>query len=282
MVAGVGVAQPRRRRLRQNAGEKMKRRNLIAGLPLLATGVLGASIARTATPLKVGAALPDPPFEFMTSDGPAGFDISLMQRIAGKLGREWRLVPYKGADFNRIFAGLDAGAYDCIASGTTITPGRQSIADFCSPYVVSGQSLVVDTSRHPDVHGIANLKGLVIGVQQGNTSQPVADKLVAEHRAARVRVYAYDEIEKALDDLSTGGCDAFMKLAPVTEWFVRDRPKLQVVETGITREQLGICVRKANTALRDAIDKAQAALLTDGTLAALIKQWLGKAATVPG
>jgi ABC-type amino acid transport substrate-binding protein len=132
------------------------------------------------------------------------------------------------------------------------------------------------------VHGIADLKGLVIGVQQGNTSQPVADKLVAEHRAARVRVYAYDEIEKALDDLTTGGCDAFMKLAPVTQWFVRNRPKLKVVETGITRERLGICVRKGNAALRDAIDKTQASLMADGTLPALVKQWLGEGATVPG
>jgi ABC-type amino acid transport substrate-binding protein len=260
----------------------MKRRNLIAGLPFLATGVLGARIARAAPPLKVGAALPDPPFEFITGGSPAGFDISLMQQIAVKLGREWRLAPYKGADFNGILAGLDTGAYDCIASGTTITPGRQTIADFCPLYVVSGQSLVVDTTRHPNVHGIADLEGLVIGVQRGNTSQPVANKLVAEHRAARVRVYAYDEIEKALDDLSTGGCDAFMKLAPVTEWFVRDRPKLKVVETGITREQLGICVRKGDTALRDAIGRAQAALTADGTLPALIRQWLGKAATVPG
>ena len=115
-------------------------------------------------------------------------------------------------------------------------------------------------SRHPNVHGIGDLKGLVIGVQEGNTSQPVADKLVAEHRAARVRVYAYDEIEKALDDLSTGGCDAFMKLAPVTAWFVRDRPQLKVVQTGITVERLGICVRKGNAALHDGISKAQAAL----------------------
>jgi polar amino acid transport system substrate-binding protein len=231
--------------------------------------------------LRVGAALPDPPFELLTKQGPAGFDIALMQRIAEKLGRAWQLVRYGGSDFNGIFAGLDDGSYDCVASGTTITPGRQQVADFCAPYAVSGQSLVADVIRHPGVHGIADLKGLVIGVQQGNTSQPIANKLVAEHRAARVRVYAYDEIEKALDDLTTGGCDAFMKLAPVTAWFVRDRPRLKVVETGITVERLGICVRKEDTALRDAINAAQAALAADGTLAALVKQWLGAGATLP-
>ena len=259
----------------------MRRRDLLAALPLFATGLLNQSVARTAPVLRVGAALPDPPFEFNAKDGPAGFDITLMQRIAVMLGREWQLVPYRGTDFNGIFAGLDDGSYDCVASGTTITPGRSKIADFCPPYAVSGQSLVVDVGRHPNVHGIGNLKGLVIGVQKGNTSQPVADKLVAEHRAARVLVYAYDEIEKALDDLSTGGCDAFMKLAPVTAWFVRDRPKLKVVETGITVERLGICVGKGNTQLHNAITKAQAALVVDGTLAALIKQWLGVGATLP-
>jgi polar amino acid transport system substrate-binding protein len=232
-------------------------------------------------PLKVGAALPDPPFELMTKDGPIGFDITLMQRIAEELGREWQLVPYSGTDFNGIFSGLDDGSYDCIASGTTITPPRQKLADFCAPYAVSGQSLVVDASRHPNVQGVNDLKGLVIGVQKGNTSQPVADKLVAEGRAARVRVYAYDEIEKALDDLSAGSCDAFMKLAPVTAWFVRDRPKLKVVETGITRELLGICVRKGNTALTDAIGHAQAALMADGTIPDLIKKWLGSGAALP-
>jgi ABC-type amino acid transport substrate-binding protein len=118
-------------------------------------------------------------------------------------------------------------------------------------------------------------------VQQGNTSQPVAEKLVAQHRATRVRVYAYDEIEKVLDDLSIGNCDAFMKLAPVTAWFVRDRPKLKVVQTGITRELLGVCVRKGDTALAQAIDNAQAALVADGTVPDLIKRWLGASASAP-
>jgi len=60
----------------------------------------------------------------------------------------------------------------------------------------------------------------------------MANSLVSAHRAAGVRVYAYDQIEKALDDLTSGCCDAFMKLAPVTAWFARDRPGLRVVETG--------------------------------------------------
>jgi polar amino acid transport system substrate-binding protein len=189
----------------------MTRRDLLTALPAFAAAGPVSGTTTGATMLKVGAAIPDPPFEFVGPEaGPSGFDIALMQRIAVKLGRVWQLVRYEGADFNGIFAGLESGAYDCVASGTTITPARERVADFCAPYAVSGQSLVVDTARHPQVRGIDDLAGLVIGVQHGNTSEPVAEKLVAEHRAARVRVYAYNEIEQALDDLSTGGCDAFM------------------------------------------------------------------------
>jgi polar amino acid transport system substrate-binding protein len=260
----------------------MIRRDLLAALPAGAFAAAASGAAKGVAALKVGAALPDPPFEFIGPDGPAGFDIALMRRIAAKLGRPWQLVRYEGADFNGIFAGLDSGAYDCVASGTTMTPAREKVAGFCAPYAVSGQSLVVDTTRHPRVHGIDDVGGLVIGVQHGNTSEPVAERLVAEHRAARVRVYAYNEIETALDDLSTGGCDAFMKLAPVTAWLVRDRPKLKVMQVGITTERLGICVGKGNTALREAIDKAQAELAADGTLAALVKEWLGEGAHLPG
>ena len=73
-----------------------------------------------------------------------------------------------------------------------------------------------------------------------------------------------------------------MKLAPVTARFVRDRPKLKVVQVGITTEQLGICVRKGNAMLRAAIDRAQAELAAGGTLAALVAEWLGAGARPPG
>jgi polar amino acid transport system substrate-binding protein len=262
-------------------GSKISRRAMTKGAAALAaTGVAGRAAADL-TPLRVGAALPDPPFELTTANGPAGFDIDLMRLIAQSLQRTWHLVPYTGSNFNGIFAGLDTGLYDCVASGTTITPARQKVADFCAPYALSGQSLVVDVARHPDVRTIDDLRGLTIGVQQGNTSEPVADRLVAEGRAAHVRVYAYDAIDTALDDLTNGRCDAFMKLAPVMHWLTRDRPNLKVVQTRITRELLGVCVRRGDSQLRDQIDRAQQELRDNGALERLVERWLGDGATIP-
>ena len=142
----------------------MTRRDRPAAKPAFGPVEMAASRATRPTSLRVGAALPDPPFEFIGPEGPAGFDIALMQRIAAKLGLAWQLVHYAGGDFNGIFAGLDAGAYDCVASGTTITPAREQVADFCTPYTVSGQSLVVDITRHPHVQGIDDLVGLVLSL----------------------------------------------------------------------------------------------------------------------
>jgi len=61
----------------------MRRRHFLAALPLLAAGLIKPSVGTTAPVFRVGAALPDPPFEFDDKHGPAGFDVGVMQRIAG-------------------------------------------------------------------------------------------------------------------------------------------------------------------------------------------------------
>ncbi len=230
----------------------------------------------TVTPgvLKVGAAIPDPPFELMRDGEPAGFDIELMRAVCGDLGLEWRLVRYGGADFEGIFGGLADGSFDCVASGTTITAGRQAKADFCRPYLVSGQSLVCNVARTPAIRSIGDLRGAVIAVQRGNTSQPVAERLKAEGAVGDVRIYPYDAIGAMLDDLEAGRIAAVMKLAPVMRWLTRDRPDLRVVEEGITTEKLAVSVRRGNDALREALDAAQARLVAQGFLDRLVATWI--------
>lgn len=226
--------------------------------------------------LRVGAAFPDPPFNDVSDDGvPEGLDIDLMDAVADALGMRAEFVTYRGTDFNGIFDALSAGEFDCVTSGTTVTSGRAEKASFCAPYLISGQSIAVDVTRLPHVRTTDDLVGLTIGVQEGNTSQPIADALVADGKAAHVRVYDYGSIRTALRDLTTGGCDVFMKLAPVLTSLVRPVPGVEVVGRGISVERIAVAVPSHGDGLRQRIDAAQRALEANGRLAAMRGKWLG-------
>jgi ABC-type amino acid transport substrate-binding protein len=223
--------------------------------------------------LRVGAAFPDPPFNGMPGGG--GLDIDLMTAIATTLRAAAEFVPYDGPDFTGIFDALDEGAFDCVAAGTTVTPQREKKAAFVPPYLISDQALAVDTSRLPHVRSIDDLAGLTIGVQQGNTSQPIAERLVAEGKAARVRLYDYGTIRSALTDLTTGGCDAFMKLTPVLTELVKPVAGVEVVQRGLSVENIAIAVRRDDRLLLTRLGGAQHRLESNGTLQRIRHKWVG-------
>ncbi|OBA96667.1 ABC transporter substrate-binding protein [Mycobacteriaceae bacterium 1482268.1] len=224
-------------------------------------------------PLRVGAAYPDPPFNGMPDD--SGLDIDLMTAIAEKLDSSVEFFAYDGADFNGIFDALNNSEFDCVAAGTTVTPAREKRAAFVAPYLISGQGLAVNTRRLPNVHSIDDLGGLTIGVQHGNTSLPIAEQLVADGKAGRVRVYDYGDIRAALDDLATGSCDAFMKLAPVLTELVKPLADVEVVQRAISTENIAIAVALGDQELLARISVAQAELEDDGTLQRFRRKWLG-------
>ena len=223
--------------------------------------------------MRVGVAYPDPPFNAMPGD--TGLDIELMAELGRALGEPVEFVGYEGADFDGVFARLVAGDYDCVAAGTTVTPAREARAGFLPPYLISGQALAVDTGRLPQVHSIDDLDGLTIGVQRGNTSEPIAERLVAEGKAARVRVYEYGDIEAAVRGLGNGECDAVMKLAPVLTELVKSLPGVDVVQQGLSVEHIAIAVAPADQALAGRLRVAQAELEEDGTLQRIRRKWLG-------
>jgi ABC-type amino acid transport substrate-binding protein len=231
-------------------------------LPTLAPGVL-----------RVASAVPDPPFEFERSGELAGLDVDLMKAICADLGLSWLPCRYEGSDFNGIFGGLADGSWDGVASGTTVTADREKKADFCAPYLASGQSLVCNVKRTPEIRSVDDLVGQIIGVQRGNTSEPVAERLKAEGKAADVRVYPYHGVGDMLNDLEAGKIGAVMKLGPVMHWLTQQRPALRIVQTGITEEKLAICVRRGANALRTALDASQARLASSGALDHLVAGW---------
>ena len=223
--------------------------------------------------LRVGVAYPDPPFNSMP--GQSGLDIEVMTALAGALGERAEFAEYEGADFDGIFDRLSAGDYDCVIAGITVTPERERRAAFLPPYVISGQGLAVDTARLPHVRSVDDLSGLTLGVQRGNTSEPVAERLVAEGKAARVRVYDYGAVSTAIADLVAGGCDAVMKLAPALAELVTAVPGVEVVQRSLSVEDIAIAVNPADQPLLARLQVAQAELEEDGTLQRIRRKWLG-------
>ena len=221
--------------------------------------------------LSVGAASPDPPFE-LGGNPPAGLDIDLTRALAAEMGLGWRLVRYAGADFNGIFAGLGRD-YDLVASGATATAERARVAEFGAAYVVSGQGLACAPARRPGLRSTADLAGLTLGVQEGNTSQPVAERLATEGRLGRVAVYPYHAIGTMLDDLEAGRIDAAMKLVPVLAWLLRDRPALRLVETGITEERIALAAAPG-APIGAAVAAAQARLEARSAIEEMRRRWL--------
>jgi ABC-type amino acid transport substrate-binding protein len=233
----------------------------------------------TVTPgvLKVASAFPDPPFEV---EPDTGFDAALMQKICEALGLKWQVVKFAGEDFNAIFGGLGRN-YDAVASGTTITPSREKLALFCSPYAEFNQGVAVSVARHPLIRSVAGLKGLTVGIQRGNTSDIVARKLLAEGIIAGVRYYPYASIRTALNDLAGGAIGAVIKLHPVLSALIKGHAGLEVVCEVPTYERIAIAVAPSNPALRDAIEAAQKKLMADPWFAAARTEWFGSAGAAP-
>ncbi len=223
--------------------------------------------------LIVASAYPDPPFDVMKNGSVGGFDVELMRAICAQLGVALRPLRYAGDDFNGIFDGLAKRSCDAVVSGTTITPERAAIALFSQPYLEFNQGVAVNRQRTPNVSSVADLRGLIAGIQSGNTSDYVARRLVSEGVIAGIKYYPYHGIAAALDDLEAGRIGLVIKLFPVISWLVRQRPQLRVAFEVPTHERLGIAFAKDNEGLCEAVNRALTALRDNGEFARLEARW---------
>lgn len=228
--------------------------------------------------LRVGAAYPNPPFNAMAEDtglDVTGLDVDVMTALAGAVGERFEFVAYDGAEYEGILARLAAGDYDCVIAGTTVTPERADRVAFLPPYVISGQGLAVDTTRLPQVRSVDDLAGLTLGVQRGTAGVVVAERLISEGKAGRVQLYGHGEAGTALADLVAGDCDAVLALAPVLAELVKAVPGVDVVQRGLSVEDIAVAVNPADQSLLARLQVAQAELEQDGTLQRIRRKWLG-------
>jgi cyclohexadienyl dehydratase len=102
-------------------------------VPALAAGSLLDTIHAHGV-IRIGTTGDYAPYSFRDLDtgGFKGFDIEVARRLAADMGVKLELVQ---ATWPTLMAGLQAGKYDLVASGVTVTPERAEAAQFSTPYL---------------------------------------------------------------------------------------------------------------------------------------------------
>jgi polar amino acid transport system substrate-binding protein len=213
--------------------------------------------------LTVGSDIPYPPFEQGKPPDYTGFDIELIDDIAKRLDLQPKIVD---TSFGTIFADQQAGKFDIVASSTTITPARSKRVTFSDPYFDADQSLMVQ--KGSDIKTVDDITSdTKIGVQEGTTGQDYAETKTDG------TVQAFAEIGTAFNSLQAGQVDAVINDFPVSAFALKKYPQLDVVQSIPTGERYGFPMQKTNTALIDAVNKALADSIADGTYQKIFQKW---------
>jgi len=234
-----------------------------------------------APPVASGSKLPDlggrtitvavenayPPFNMIdeaTGEG-VGWDYDAVREICKRIN----CVPeFKQAAWDGIFPAMQAGEYDMLADGVTITAERDKIVDFSIPYVIVGQVLLVRADETASIDEIKADANRMIGTQLGTTNEIVAK----EHFPAE-RVKSFEDFGAAVLALLSKDVDGVVIDNVSALGFIEENPgKLKVIGQLTSDEELGF-VFPPGSDLREAVNAALQSMIEDGTLEALNKKW---------
>jgi ABC-type amino acid transport substrate-binding protein len=228
---------------------------------------------RTMTPgtLRVGTYFVNPPFEYVSDGQRVGFEVDLMNEIAARLSL---VAVFVDTEWERILQEMQAGRYDCIVGGITITPERQRLLAWSTPYMTTTLSLVVDGRRSPRLRSMADFRNASVGVQAATTDYDIAIRMQRKGEIGSVKVYPFARIQDAMVDLAAGRISAVMKVYPVAAWLARQTPGLVIAaQVPDDPQPLGIGFRHDQRELLAAVNRILADLQRDGGYARLAQKW---------
>ncbi len=205
------------------------------------------------------------PFNFVDGGKLTGFEIDIANAVAAKMGLK---VDWKTMGFDGLLVGLQQDRWDMVIASHGVTEERAKAVTFADPHYCTGGIIV---SKDGALRTAKDLTGKVVAVQTGTTYYDNVKKLPVKD----VKNFPQDNSARAA--LETGHVDAW-----VTDRFLA-RASLAAtpgtaLKTGdlLFSEKIAAAVAKGNTPLAAEVDKALAAIMADGTYAAISKKWFNE------
>jgi len=225
--------------------------------------------------LRIAVIDQNPPFGLIDekTKETVGYDVDFGKAFADKIGVKLQVVGTNPA--NRIPL-LQSGKVDLIVADLTNTAERAKVVDFSYSYFVSGQQFLVPASGSDKLADYANKR---IGAVKGTTGENQVKALFPN-----AKVISYDDLPPGFTALRAGTVDAFTQdgsvLVPALA-LAPDKDKYKILPDFVSKELIGIGVKKGEKTVLDLVNSTLVALEKDGTAAKFYDHWFGSGAAVP-
>ena len=213
------------------------------------------------------------PWSFVGEDDElTGYDVEVAKAIAEKLGVEAEIIP---AEWDGLFAGMDAGRYDIVVNGVEMTEEREEKYDFTDPYAYIRTALIV-RGDNDTIHTFEDLDGK-------KTANSIASTYMNLAESYGATCYGVETLDETLTMVLQGQADATLNAIVSFTDYMAQHPdsNLKVVATTEEASNVAIPMRKSTeqedtSTLMDAINQAIAELREEGILSELSIRFFGE------
>jgi len=200
-----------------------------------------------------------------------GFDVDLAKALGKKLGKE---ITFQPINWDMKETELTSGNIDFIWNGYTITDERKEKVSFSTPYLNNKQVIV--TLADSPVKTKADLAGKKVGAQSESSAVSAMEKDSAIYKSFDgSKAITFEDNNQALMDLEAGRLDAVVADEILLRYYMtlKGAEKYAVLDENFGEEEYGVGIRKDDTKMVEAFNKAYAEMKADGTLKTISEQW---------
>ncbi len=234
-------------------------------------GIRSAKIAADPSILRVGVSANAPPLVYKRNGKLTGLEVDLARKLGRFTGRQVKFIE---VDWDKQIDALVNNETDIIMSGMSITPARQYRIAFSTPYLRSGQILLVRLQEKglfsTGIYSLMN-SSYTIGTVEDTTGD-----LFVTTNISRAKIKRFKKSEDAVNALINKDIDAFVYDAPMICYYsaVNENTKLTPILSLATEEFNAWGIRKDDTKLLVQANQFLQQLKDEHRLHEIIRTWI--------
>lgn len=201
-----------------------------------------------------------------SSDYAYGYDVMMAKKIGEALGQKVQIVKL---DWDSLIPAVMTGDVDCVIAGQSITAERAAQVDFSTPYYYASiVTLTKKDSTYANAASVADLAGATATSQLGTIWY---DTCLPQIENANI-LPAQESAPAMLVALNSGACDIVVTDRPTAQAALVAYPDFTLLDFGggdsdfkVSEEDIniGISMKKGNTALQSAINEVLSTMTAD-------------------